>query len=162
MSPTQRSAKMGRFETGYSGFTLIELMVVVFIISVMLMVSFPYIGFRESGKLKSEAAVLASVLRYLNDSAVTMKETYAVKFDLGQKTIRYKGPEGEKTEKINELSSVLLQTRGIISEGEVIVFYTPLGASESFMINLKSDDYTISVSSNSLSGRITIITQHRV
>ncbi|MBU3948333.1 MAG: prepilin-type N-terminal cleavage/methylation domain-containing protein [Proteobacteria bacterium] len=143
------------------GFTLIELIVVIFIISIMLMVSFPNIGFRESGKLKSEAASLASVLRYLNDSAVTMKETYVVKFDLGQKTLSYKGPEGEKTERINNLSNIILQTKGVVSDGEVNIFYTPMGVSESFVINLKSDDYNIAVSSNSLSGRIRIVKQDK-
>ncbi|MGB5157908.1 MAG: prepilin-type N-terminal cleavage/methylation domain-containing protein [Desulfobacterales bacterium] len=149
-------------KAGNNGFTLIELIVVIFIISVMLMVSFPNIGFHESGKLKSEAALLASVLRYLNDSAITMKETYAAKFDLGRKTLIYKGPEGEKKEGIKNLASILLQTRGLVSDGEVNIFFTPMGSSESFVINLKDDDSGIGVSSNSLSGRIKIIKQDKV
>lgn len=149
-------------ECSNKGFTLIELIVVIFIISLMLSISFPYIGFRENGKAKSEAVLLASVLRYLSDSAVSLKETYPVKFDLNQKTVSYKGPEGVKKERINNLSSISLQTRGTVSDGEVIVFYTPTGASESFAINLRDEDYSLEVSSNSLSGRIRITKETKV
>lgn len=148
-----RTSKAGIYS---KGFTLLELIVVIFIVSLMLMVSFPYFTISEGGKLKSEAALLASVLRYLNDSAVSAKETYGVKIDLRQKTVSYKGPDGEKVERIDELSSVSLQSRGTVSDGEVIVFFTPTGASESFTINLQGDDSAIAVSSNSLSGRIGI------
>jgi len=138
------------------GFTLMELIVVIFIVSLMLMVSFPYFTISEGGKLKSEAALLASVLRYLNDSAVSAKETYGIKIELRQKTVSYKGPDGEKVERIDDLSSVSLQSRGTVSDGEVIVFFTPTGASESFTIHLRGEDSAIAVSSNSLSGRIGI------
>ncbi|MDO8784628.1 MAG: prepilin-type N-terminal cleavage/methylation domain-containing protein [Syntrophales bacterium] len=138
------------------GFTLLELIVVIFIISLMLAVSFPYFTVSEAGKLKSEAARIASVLRYLNDSAVSTKETVAVKFDLRQKTVSYKGPDGEKVERIDDLSDVSLQSRGRVSDGEVIVFFTPTGASESFIIHLRSEDSAIAVSSNSLNGRVRV------
>jgi prepilin-type N-terminal cleavage/methylation domain-containing protein len=138
------------------GFTLLELIVVIFIVSLMLAVSFPYFTIREGGRLKSEAARIASVLRYLNDSAVSAKETYAVKFDLMQKTVSYKGPDGEKVERIDDLSDVSLQSRGTVSDGEVIVFFTPTGASENFIIHLRGEDSAIAVSANSLSGRVRI------
>lgn len=158
MAEKAARVKMQTLKVGiYSrGFTLLELIVVMFIVSLMLMMSFPYFTIREGGKLKSEAARVASVLRYLNDSAVSVKETYGVKIDLRQKTFSFKGPDGEKVEKIDDLSSVSLESRGTISDGEVIVFFTPTGASESFIIHLRAEDSAIAVSSNSLSGRVRI------
>ena len=151
-------AKMQTLKIGIynKGFTLLELLIVIFIISLMLTVSFPYFTIREEGKLKSEAMIIASILRYLNDSAVSAKETYAVKIDLRQKTVSYRGPDGEKVERIDNLSSISLQSRGTISDGEVIVFFTPTGASESFTIHLRGENSAIAVSSNSLSGRVRI------
>jgi Tfp pilus assembly protein FimT len=130
--------------------------VVIFIVSIMLMVSFPYFNMSEGGRLKSEAAILASLFRYLNDSAVHSKETYPVKIDLHGKTLSYEGPDGRKAQRIDDLAGVTLQSKGTVSEGEVIIFFTPSGGSESFAIHLRGEDSVISVDVNSLSGRVGI------
>ena len=61
------------------GFTLLELVVIIFILSLVLAISFPSFSLQKDGKLKSEAGHIASILRYLNDSAISTKETYADK-----------------------------------------------------------------------------------
>jgi hypothetical protein len=70
--------------------------------------------------------------------------------------VSYRGPDGEKVERIDNLSSISLQSRGTVSDGEVIVFFTPTGASESFTIHLRGENSAIAVNSNSLSGRVRI------
>src|SRR5574340_1107075 len=80
------------------GFTLLELIVVIFIISLALSVSFPSFTFRQEGKLKSEASRIASLLWYLNDRAVFSNAIYALNIILKDRVIPYHGPDGEKAE----------------------------------------------------------------
>jgi general secretion pathway protein H len=134
----------------------VELIVVIFIISLVLAVSFPFFTFRQDGKLKSEAGRIASILRYLNDSAIFTKETYVLNINFKDRIVRYKGPDGEKTERMDNLSGITLQSRGKVSDGEVTVFFGPAGMGESFTIHLTGVESSLEIVFNALNGRVKV------
>jgi len=138
-------------------FTLLELVVIIFILSLFLAISFPSFSLQKDGRLKSEAGHIASILRYLNDSAISTKVTYAVNINFNEKTIHYKGPDGEKVEKIDNLSRVTTQSKGNVSNGEVTVFLSPAGAGENFSIHLMGTESSMAVVFNALSGRVKVL-----
>jgi len=138
-------------------FTLLELVVIIFILSLVLAISFPSFSLQKDGKLKSEAGHIASILRYLNDSAISTKETYAISINFNEKTIHYKGPDGEKVERIDNLSRVTTQSKGNVSNGEVTVFLSPAGAGENFSIHLMGIESSMAVVFNALSGRVKVL-----
>jgi prepilin-type N-terminal cleavage/methylation domain-containing protein len=142
--------------TCHNGFTLIELIVVIFIISLMLAVSFPSFTLRQDGKLKSDAGHIASILRYLNDSTIFTKETYVLNVNFKDRVIRYKGTAGEKAERIDNLSGITLQSRGKVSDGEVTVFFSPAGMGESFTIHLTGVGSSLEIGFNALNGRVKV------
>ncbi|MBA3016628.1 MAG: prepilin-type N-terminal cleavage/methylation domain-containing protein [Proteobacteria bacterium] len=140
-----------------NGFTLLELIVVIFIVSLMLAFSFPHFDGMGDGKMKSEARNVASILRYMNDSALATKETCTIKVNFGQKTLSYKGGGEEKIENLMNLSGLHLQSRGTVSDGEVIIFFGPIGASESFTVYLKGEKSKTAITFNCLSGRVKVL-----
>ena len=142
--------------SGCSAFTLLELIVVIFIVSLVLAVSLPSFTGIGEGRMKSEAKRLASLVRYLNDSALSTKETLRMRITFNDKTIQYIGPEGEKAEQFDTLSGMELQSKGMISEGEVIFFFSPVGASENFTVHLKDNGPEMTVDFNSLNGKVKI------
>ena len=92
------------------GFSLLELIVVLFIVSLVVAIVLPsFSGFGEN-KLKSESREMASILRYMYDSAVSRKETFFMKFDLDTNMISWKGPEGEKTRTFDDMTGVTTQS----------------------------------------------------
>jgi general secretion pathway protein H len=141
-----------------AGFTLLELIVVIFVISLLLAILFPsFYGLEERG-LVSDARKIASLLRYLNDDAISTKVTYPLKFDLEERTLSWKGPDGEKTEKFESLDSLRLPSKGELKEGQITVFFGPLGIQESIAIHLEDDEEKgMTVTLNSLSGRTKIM-----
>lgn len=139
------------------GLTLLELIAVIFIISLILAVSLPSLTLQKDGKLKSEANRIASILRYLNDSAISTKEIYAINVDFREKVVRYKGDDSEKTEKIDNLSFITLQSKGKVSDGEVMVFFNPSGAGENFTIHLAGSESSMEIVFNALSGRVKVL-----
>jgi general secretion pathway protein H len=167
MARTAKKAERARMETLRTGicnkgFTLLELIFVIFVISLIVAVSFPSFTLQEDGKLKSEAGRIASILRYLNDSAISTKETCAMQVNFKEKIIRYKGPDGEKTEKIDYLSRMTLQSKGNVSDGEVTVFFGPTGAGENFAIHLTGLESSIEIIFNALSGRVKVLTNEQM
>ena len=145
-----------------NGFTLLELIVVIFIVSLMLAFSFPHFTVMGDGKMKSEARNVASILRYMNDSALATKETSTMKLNFSQKTLSYKGREEEKIETLTNLSGLHLQSRGTVSDGEVIIFFGPTGASESFTVYLKGEKSQTAITLNCLSGRVKVLSGERL
>ncbi len=141
------------------GFTLLELIVVIFIISLTAALVFPsFYGIGEK-RVPSDAKKIASLLRYLNDNAIAAKVTYSVTFDFRDSLVSWKGPEGEKSEKIMSLSSLTLPSRGEIKDGEVKLFFGPLGASENIDVLLKDEEETMTVTFSPVSGRVKILTK---
>jgi general secretion pathway protein H len=140
-----------------NAFTLVELIVVVFIISLVLAISFPSFTLRQDGKLKSNAGHIASILRYLNDSAIYTKETHDMSINFKNRFVRYKGPDGEKTERVENLSGITLQSRGKVTDGEVTIYFGPAGTGESFTIHLTGADSSLEIVFNALSGRVKVL-----
>ncbi len=138
------------------GFTLLELLVVICLVSLLMAIVFPSLYGAEGMRLKSDAKRIASVLRYLNDSSIATKGTYTLTFDFGENTISWKGPDAEKTEEFRSLSSVELPSKGNVSEGQVSVSFGPLGIQENLVVHLRQSGDTIMVAFNQLSGRATI------
>ncbi len=137
------------------GFTLLELAVVVFIIAMLATLVFP-VFFASGDKVKAEARKTASLLRYLNDNAISTKSLYPLKFDLPEGVLSWEGPDGEKTEKLKTLTSLTLTSKGIIKEGEVTVFFGPMGIQENLAVRLRDENRDMTVSLNSVSGRVKI------
>ncbi len=140
-----------------AGFTFLELMAVIFILSLFAAVVFPSFSVVGGSGMKSEAKRMISVLRYLNDTAISTKETCSLKIDLNSRIVSWKGPDFEKTEAFEHISSMELQSRGKIQEGQVTVFFGPLGIQESLVIHLSDGKEKMSVELNQISGRARII-----
>lgn len=139
------------------GFTLLELMLVIFIVSVVLALSLPTFTGMGENKIVSDAKRIASILRYLNDSALSTKESLTLRVGFKNKVIGYNGPEGEKSERFDSLSGVELQSRGNVTEGELLVFFSPLGAQENITMHLGDEGSAVAVMLNSMNGRVKII-----
>lgn len=144
----------------YSGFTLLELIVIISIISLILAVSLPSLTAVGGDNIKSDAKRIASMLRYLNDSAITTKDSLYMKVNLRDKIIFYNGPDGEKTERINSMAGIELQSKGLVSEGEVVLFFGQSGAAENIRVHLRDEKSAMIVALNPTSGRVKIITSN--
>jgi len=159
MEKKAEKARMQISRTGISsrlGFTLLELIVVLFIISLVMVLILPsFSGFGEN-KLKSEAREMASILRYMNDSATSRKETFLMKFDLDEGTVYWKGPDGEKKKKFDDINGVTTQSTGKVSKGEITLFFEPLGVRENLSIHMSKGNKEMAITLNHLSGKVKI------
>jgi len=138
------------------GFTLLELIVALFLISLITAVVLPsFAGFGER-KLKSEAREIASIMRFVHDSALSRKETYSLKFDFDGNVVVWKGPEGEKTKRFDNLTSITTQSTGTVSRGEVTILIEPLGLRENLSVHMGAGDENMTITFNHLSGKVKI------
>jgi len=140
------------------GFTLLELLLVIGLVSLLMAIVFPSLYGAEGMRLKSDAKKIASVLRYLNDSSIATKDSYSLTFDFGENSISWKGPDVEKTEEFKSLSSVELPSKGNVNEGQVIVSFGPFGIQENLVVHLRQSGETMMIVFNQLSGRAAIKT----
>jgi len=139
-----------------SGFTFFELIVALFLVSLITAVVLPsFAGFGER-KVKAEAREVASILRFVHDSAISRKETYWMRFDLDGNVIAWRSPDGEKMKRIVNLTSLSTQSMGTVSRGEVTLFVGPLGLVENMSVHIGSGDEDMTVTFHHLSGKVKI------
>lgn len=133
------------------GFTLIELMVVIAILSIVVLMVLPRLPSTEAGKLRSSARSLASTIRFLGDRAVTAKSVYRLHLNLNDSTVVVKKftAAGEETTPDDPFLSkrfidagitiedVITPRLGKTSDGEVIVTFGLGGLAEFMIVHLK-------------------------
>jgi len=129
----------------------------LFLVSLVMAVVLPSFGLFGENKIKSEAREMASILRYMNDSAVSRKETFLIKFDLDKNMVYWKGPDGEKTRKFDDITGVMTQSAGTVSKGELILFFEPLGVRENLSVYMSREHKDMTITMNHLSGRVKIV-----
>lgn len=139
-----------------NAFSYIELIVVLFIISIIIATVLPaFINLSES-KIKSDAKQVASIIRYLSDNSLLRKETFFIKFDLDKNIIYWTSGSEQKIKHIDSLLMVNTQTKGDVTKGELIFFFEPDGAKENLEVYLMDKRDKILVSYNHLSRRVRV------
>ncbi|MBF0465991.1 MAG: hypothetical protein HQK88_12240 [Nitrospirae bacterium] len=135
--------------------TLLELVVVLFIISVIIALSYPsFMSLRASPSI--EAKRLASVITYLNDTSSNRRETNTLTIDFKKKELRWETYDGKKQMSFKFLTSVLLPSKGEVKEGELLVFFDREGLSELFAAYFIASEKTVTLIYNPFSRRVSI------
>ncbi len=154
-----RTSTTGRSSSSRQGFTFIELIAVLFIISLLMATVLPTI--RSKRTPGAEAMKVASLLREMNDSAIARKAKYQVTFDLGAKRIDWDGPDGKGGMALKGLQSVTLPSRGEVKDGTLTVFFDPSGAPEDITVFLSDGGKSgYDVILEEISGRVRVEEVH--
>lgn len=146
--------------TEKKGFTIIELLLVIFIISLVMsavMPSFWHIGENE---LKYEARRLSGTLRYIYDEAVAKKQAYIFKVNLNDDSWEFEGDKEKKEIFLKgdvEITDVIIPSLGEVSRGEVIVEFGPTNPQEPITLHLKKGNSEYTVIFNHLNGRTKVL-----
>jgi|GEM_PF-1503517 len=149
-----RTGISSNFYLATKGFTLIEIIVVIFILSISLAIVFPSINTKRS--LNSEAKRLASILRYLLDNAITKKETFTLTVKFPERVLIYETSEGKREERFPDLENVQTSKDTIRENSSITIFFYPTGVKDLFTFVLKNEKEEYLVKINPVSYRVKI------
>jgi type II secretion system protein H len=147
-----------------SGFTLIELVLVIFIISLVSAFAVPYLWNSGERAVKSDARRLSSSLRYVHDESTAKKLPFTFRFDLENRLWEFKGKSEKRSFKMNDnvyFRDIILPSQGNISAGELILTFSATGTGEPFTVHLSNDETDYTVIFNHISGRVNIYKGYR-
>lgn len=143
-----------------SGFTLLELLMVVAILSLTAALVFPLLPSTETGALRSSARGVAAMLRYLGEQAITTKSVYRLHLEPGGTglTVMKRLASGDEVPPTDTLLTKPLLASGItisdvetgrlgrVTGGEVMVDVGPGGLADLLAIHLQGkggENYTV-------------------
>ncbi|MEI8354757.1 MAG: prepilin-type N-terminal cleavage/methylation domain-containing protein [Deltaproteobacteria bacterium] len=148
-----QTSKAGTSASLNGGFTLIEMLVVIFILSIIALLVYPKLpSAGDRGELRSSARSIAATIRYLENLAITSKGSYRIWINLDDSTLAIKkiGADGsEETAPDLLLSRKLLAGEiriadvissriGKITSGKFPLDFGPMGLREFVTIHLLS------------------------
>jgi general secretion pathway protein H len=148
-----------------AGFTLVELIIVIFIISLTAALVMPRLWVRGERALKSEAKRISNTLMYIYDEAAGKKQEYILKIDFNADTYSY---ESEKESRVFRMKDnirfrdIIIPSLGEVSIGEIIYKFGPMGPEEPVTLHLIKDDSEYTVIFNHITGRAKIYEGHIV
>ena len=142
------------------GFTLLELLVVLFIITTVAFIAFPNVW---SEIAKDDKVTMASTLRNLREEAITTKKEILFTVDFKERQFRIKGAKGipKDSSRIIDMNDdetweLFIPSRGTMKEGEVIVAFTPSVQEELIALYLTKNGKDTTIMLNNLSGEVEI------
>ena len=144
------------FSYSCAAFTLIELIVVIFIIALTSALVMPNLWVSGERALKSEAKRIGNTMRYINDEAAGKKQTYELKINVsGDSWGFYSEKESRRFVMKDNVTfrDVVVPSLGQVAMGEVTLKFGPMGAEEPVIVHLVKDDLEYTVSFNHISGR---------
>ena len=134
------------------GFILIELLVVLFVLALVAAVIMPSFS-SPRDTLRKDSGTLSSTIRRLHETSISKKVQSRIDFNFDSRSIKW--TDGEKTGsvEIRTLMGVELPTRGLVKEGNLIVFLNPSGNNEHMTVFLEDKGERMEVTFNPISGR---------
>jgi len=141
------------------GFTLFELIIVIFIISLTTALVMPTLWDRGERALKSEAKRISNTLMFLYDEASGKKQIYALKIDFNADSFSYESEKESRSFRMKDnirFKDVIIPSLGEISIGEIIYQFGPMGPEEPITLHLIKDDSEYTVMFNHINGRAKI------
>ena len=130
------------------GFTLVELIIVIFIISMTAALIMPSLWDTGERALKTESRRISNTLRYIYDEALGKKQTYNLKINLDKDVWSYKSKNESRSFELKDsvmFKDIIVPSLGDVSFGEVIMAFGPLGPEEPLIVHLmkKEKEYTV-------------------
>jgi general secretion pathway protein H len=138
------------------GFTLVELIVVIFIISMTAALIMPSLWDRGERAINSESRRISNTLRYIYDEAMGKKQTYNLKIDLDKDEWSYKSKSESRNFELKDnvmFRDIIVPSVGKVSFGEVIIPFGPLGPEEPVTVHLIKNDKESTIIFNNITGR---------
>ncbi len=108
-------------------------------------------------RLKAQARRVASVMRFASDAAAARKAQRALKFDMQAKTLTYDQDGRMVTYALESLIAVEMTSRGMVTEGELVVIFDPQGFNETLNVHLQDDEQSLTVSYSPISRKVRIL-----
>jgi len=135
-----------------SGFTLLELVVVLVLISLAAALIAPRLPSTDAMELKSSSRSVASLLRYLGERSISSKNSYRLHINISDNSIKVtrKLANGDEIPPEDSLLTRNVLASGIdiadlqvprlgrVTEGEVLIDFGAAGLSEFLTLHLKS------------------------
>ena len=143
----------------FRGFTFIELVVVIFILSFATALIMPSFWETEKDAVKTEAKHLSSALRYIYDNAVKKKQIYSFNVNLDNESWGFKSKKETrnfKTKGNAEIRDIIAPSLGEVSNGEVTIEFGPMGPEEPIILHLRKGKSEYTIILNHLDGRTKI------
>ncbi|MFH1146878.1 MAG: prepilin-type N-terminal cleavage/methylation domain-containing protein [Pseudomonadota bacterium] len=142
----------GMLSNRKNGYSLFELVITLALLSVVLALALPSFSLISLDSTRADAQKTASVLRHINDIALTRKETVPFSVDFGNKIISWKTSDGTEKKVVPSLKSLYTPHLGSVSSGKVDFDVTSLGALEEMEITFSREDkgWTVIYSLNNL------------
>lgn len=134
------------------GFTFLELMLAMFIVSLFCVIVFPkFNNFLASGAL-SQAGKMADLLVYVNDKALMSKDENILSVDLERKTVGFKDGGRDKTMAFSRLNKVGLLS-GEVKSGTAFIAVSQWGIQQPFTIYFVDNRGTLAAEFNPISAK---------
>lgn len=138
-----------------AGFTLLELIVVLLLVSLIAALIFPRLPSSQASDLRNSARQLAVLMRYLEERAVATKKTYYLHINLDDDrlTVSRKGAADNENGQDDDpflkrqplmkgirVSDITTDQLGTINTGEALISYGPGGRSAPLLLHLAAPD----------------------
>lgn len=143
-------------ERKQSGFTLLEIIIVVFLLTIVTAVVLPSFSSVAPRDISLEAKSVASIIRHLDDTSRNTGTDALLTINLDVKTISYKSSEQEDSKDIGSLYSVETASSGLKEKGEVKIVFPPAGLLEVLRITLFEGPSYKDIIYNPYIGRVVI------
>lgn len=140
----------------HSAFTLIELVIVIFIISLTTALIMPNLWDTGKRAVKLEAQRIGNTMRYVYDEAAGKKKDYLIKINLDEDSWAYESETASRVFKMRDdvmFKDVVVPSLGEVSSGEIALKFGPTGPEEPLLLHLMKDDVTYTVTFNHMNGR---------
>lgn len=149
------------------GITLIELVVVLAIIAIAAAIIYPRISGLEEARLESDARKMASLIKYLSESAASRRLYYRVRFGLDEGRLEVEvSRDGREFLRDQEFGSLALSSgvsiedvatpEGKTDAGEAEVVIPPGGGGSPFSVHLKAGEGFMTVAFNPYTEKVAI------
>ena len=155
-----------------AGFTLMELVVVIAILSLVAAIVLPRFSFTDEARLRTSARSLSALIRYLGGQGASSAGGYRLHFNLTENRVTVGRPGADGEEKAPDdsflsrpvladgvtLADVTIPRLGRVAEGEVIVPFGPRGLEEFLVIHLKGkDDRAFTIFAYPQGGKVKVV-----
>lgn len=141
-------------------FTLIELIVVIFILTLVYFFTIP--SFFKDNFIKDEVELI-SHLRVLREDSITSKREGYLTIDFKDRFFSFKSSSGQKkiSMKEDERWEVYIPSRGNIKDGQVTVVFPPFPSIDFivFYLDKESKNYTIFL--NNITGEVELFKEKK-